>query len=476
MRGSQTAYDGLLNKSDDTLYFIYEQDKLSAKLYLGSKLIAGDGEGTVGATSLRELIDVVLPASGIENASYLVYDSESSKWVNKTLDELVMIGANSDGASGIGGLVPAPGAEDYDLFLRGDGTWAAPSINHTVLTLENTNKNTHADLIQENTNKLSIISGDIIIIKDLIYGDKWQYTAYVYDDGNWSAMDGNYNAENVYFSENLITTTAIGNITLNENGQAVIQSEGKNLKELFELLYVNEEEPDITEPEVSLTFTQGGKGYEVGSEITPKYSASLSPGTYQFGPATGITAKSWGIEDSKGQEATTSSGDMPKVTITDNLEYTITATAVYGEGAVPLTNLKKPLPDQKILAGSASKTSTKMTAYRNSFYGTLESKSELTSDVIRGLNASNSSLSDGSVKKVNIPLKALRVVFAYPDTLRDLSSVTDTNGLMAEILSSFTKITVNVEGNNHYQAIPYNVYYLDYANPNDKANSYTFTI
>ena len=84
---------------------------------------------------------------------------------------------------------------------------------------------------------LSPISGDIVIIKDLIDNDKWQYTAYVYNDGLWSAMDGNYDASNVYFSEDLTTTTAIGNITLTD-GQATIAAAGKNLKEVFETIFV----------------------------------------------------------------------------------------------------------------------------------------------------------------------------------------------------------------------------------------------
>lgn len=70
----------------------------------------------------------------------------------------------------------------------------------------------------------------------------------------------------------------------------------------------------------------------------------------------------------------------------------------------------------------------------------------------------------------------MRVVFAYPATLNDLSSVTDTNGLGAEILSGFSVTNVDVNGYNGHEAKSYKVYYIDYANPNDTANSYTFTI
>lgn len=42
-------------------------------------------------------------------------------------------------------------------------------------------------------------TGDIAICKRLISGEKFEYTAYVYSGSAWAAMDGNYNAENVYF-------------------------------------------------------------------------------------------------------------------------------------------------------------------------------------------------------------------------------------------------------------------------------------
>lgn len=40
---------------------------------------------------------------------------------------------------------------------------------------------------------------DIFVVKTLISGDKYSYTAYVYNGSAWAAMDGNYNAESVYF-------------------------------------------------------------------------------------------------------------------------------------------------------------------------------------------------------------------------------------------------------------------------------------
>ena len=373
-------------------------------------------------------------------------------------------------------MVPAPEANQIDLFLKSDGTWAKPFIDHTILTLENTDQSIHADMIIEATDGLDSISGDIVIIKDLIAEGKWQYTAYVFDDSEWHAMDGNYNAENVYFDEDLITTTAVGNITLTD-GQATIAAAGKNLKQVFETIFVKEENPKTTKPSVSLTFNNA-KAYEVGTQVAPTYSATFNSGKYSYNASTGVSVNSWEVTDSNGNTLTTDKGSFSLMTITDDTSYSITAKANYSDGIIPSTNLGNDYSDGQILANSTSNSKGPMTGYRKTFYGTLEDKElELNSATIRGLNSSTDKASiNGDSILVNIPVGAMRVVFAYPATLNDLSSVTDTNGLGAEILSGFSVINVDVNGYNGYEAKSYKVYYIDYANPNDTANSYTFTI
>lgn len=148
LRGTPTAYANLAIKDDDTLYFIYEQDKSNGVLYLGSKQIAGSADSGTPSNpilSLDELSDVIISELG-EKPSLLVYDKNSQAWVNKNLDELIFVGA-TENSSGQSGLVPAPGANEGSLFLRGDGTWAIPSVNHTILTLENNNNVTHEELL-----------------------------------------------------------------------------------------------------------------------------------------------------------------------------------------------------------------------------------------------------------------------------------------------------------------------------------------
>ena len=330
------------------------------------------------------------------------------------------------------------------------------------------------DSIENATAGSTPAKGDFCIVKKQIgTSNKYEYTAYIYNGTEWQALDGNYNAENVYFPEDLITTAAIGNITLT-NGQATISAAGKNLKDVWNTIFVKEKNPSITQPSVSVSAPQN-KAYEVGTTVTPTYTATLNAGSYQYGPATGITATNWSVTDSASHSADTNSGSFDAFVVEDSTNYIITATAEYGDGAIPVTNIGSEYAGGQIKAGSKSASSAAVTGFRCGFYGTLTNKNSLTSDSIRGLTAVNSP-SAGKVLNLSVPVGAMRVVIAYPATIRDLTSVLDTNGMNAEIKSAFTMSQIDVEGANNYTAIPYKVYVMDFATANDTANTLKVTL
>ena len=333
----------------------------------------------------------------------------------------------------------------------------------------------HVDAITAAVGENALVAGDIAIVKDVISGDKYQYTAYVYNGSAWVAMDGNYNAENVYFDKDLVTTSAVGNITLT-NGQATIAATGKNLKQVFDTIFVKEKNPSVTQPSVSVSLAGAG-AKEVGTKVTPSYTATFNAGKYEFGPATGCSITSWSVTDTNNAEPlSTAAGSFAEITVADDTNYKVTATGNFSEGAIPVTNVGNEYAAGKIAAGSKSATSSAITGYRNSFYGTLTEKGELTSDIIRSLGKSNKALTNGSTFGITIPVGAMRVVFAYPETLRDVSSVKDVNGLNAEISGAFTKSTLSVEGLNNFQGINYKVYVTDFAEAVATANTYNVTI
>lgn len=383
---------------------------------------------------------------------------------------------------------------DTNKFKIGDGTTAWKELayagaDETVIkSIINANRDacTYVDLTegQEDADGLATITspkqGDTAIVRKAIDDIHKSYTAYVYTGSAWSAMDGNYNANNVYLDADIKMAgnyTQVGNLTKSQNGTGTFATKGKSIAEALTDIFSKRLQPGTpTAPAVTLTFGQA-KAYEVGTTVSPTYSASLSAGSYTYGPATGITATSWEISDTAGNTADTATGSFADVIVADNTNYKITAKANYGAGAVAKDNLGADSnPVVKIAAGSATKTSGAITGYRNSFYGTVTEKAEVTSTIIRGLTKSNKALANGNSFTVNIPAGAVRVIFAYPATLQDVSSVKDVNGLNAEIKSAFTKSTVTVAGAGADTGIEYKVYVTDFADPVAKANSYTVKI
>lgn len=384
---------------------------------------------------------------------------------------------------------------DTNKFKIGDGATAWKELAYAgadeavIKSIINANRDacTYVDLTegQEDADGLATITspkqGDTAIVRKAIDDTHKSYTAYVYTGSAWSAMDGNYNANNVYLDADIKMAgnyTQVGNLTKTQNGTATFATKGKSIAEALTDIFSKRLQPGTpTAPAVTLTFGQA-KAYEVGTTVSPTYSASLSAGSYTYGPATGITATSWEISDTAGNTATTAEGSFADVVVADNTNYKITAKANYGEGAVAKDNLGSDSnPVVKIAAGSATKTSGAITGYRNTFYGTVTEKAEVTSTIIRGLSGkSNAAWSNGKSFTVNIPIGAVRVIFAYPATLQDVNSVKDVNGLNAEIKSAFTKSAVTVAGAGADAGIEYKVYVTDFAEPVAKANSYTVKI
>lgn len=322
--------------------------------------------------------------------------------------------------------------------------------------------------------------GDIGIVTHDIYDEIDSSNAYVYNttgDANvWQPLNSKYNAEDVYFASNLVITANIGVQTIDSSGSKTLDTAGKNLKQVLDMIVAEEKNPAITQPSVTARLNNSG-AKEVGTNIVPSYTCTLNPGSYQYGPATGIVATSWSVSDTNSNNTETASGTFSEIQVTEDTNYKITATATYEDGAIPVTNLSNDYTAGQIKAGSKTGTSAAITGYRNSFYGTLIDKTELPdSATIRTLTKSGKALNNGSKFSINIPVGAIRVVISYPATLRNLTSVTDVNGMGAEIGSSFALSTIQVSGENNYNPVDYKTYILDYANPNDTQNTYNVTI
>lgn len=282
--------------------------------------------------------------------------------------------------------------------------------------------------------------------------------------------------EKVIFTQDMTLTETFGKYKP-AGGSVVVPSKDKSLMQVLLDAYSEDKNPTTTPPSLTLSSPQS-RAYEVGTSVVPTFSNSFGAGSYTYGPPTGVAPTSWSITNNTTSETkTTSSGQFNAITIGDNTSYYITSTVNYSEGAIPFTALGAEYAAGRIPAGSITKTSSAMTGYRNSFYGTLNTKPDvLTSDNIRNLSKSNRALSNGNSFTVDVPVGAMMIIIAYPATLRELTSVKDVNGMNAEILSAFSGSILPIEGANEYEAINYRVYTQSLPSANDTANKYTVTI
>lgn len=316
-------------------------------------------------------------------------------------------------------------------------------------------------------------AGDTAIVKRTIAGDKISYTAYVYD-GAWKAMDGNYNAKNVYFDKDLTFTANIGVKTVPASGSGTIAALGKNVEEVFASILAEEKNPTKSNPAVSLD--AGGLGtYEIGTKKDLTYTASLSAGSYQYGPATGITAESWTVSCTGVADAqATATGSFENV-VAEATAKTIKAKATYNEGSIPKTNLGNLYPAGKIPAGSAEKTSGNYVGVRYMFWGPVTADVELNSANIRALGH-NKALATGALATFGAGAGAKKVIVAVPAG-RKITKVLMPSALNADVTALFVKqgTTVSVEGANGYAGAAYNVYVYQPASI-DGGETYTITI
>ena len=224
-------------------------------------------------------------------------------------------------------------------------------------------------------------------------------------------------------------------------------------------------QPTITSnPTVSITFSQA-KAYEVGTTVNPSYTASLIAGSYTYGPETGIAATAWEVTNSDGGSATTASGSFDSFEVTDDTNYTITATATYNQGAIAVDNLGDDSnPVVQIAAGSKSKTSGAVTGYRAFFYGVLPTstaEAPLTSTIIRGLT-NGGAYNSSKTFTLNGSDTAKRIVIAVPSssTRSGLMEVILTSAMNTPVTDSYVKTAAAVEvaGAGSASAVSYDVW------------------
>lgn len=355
--------------------------------------------------------------------------------------------------------------------------------------------------------------GDVAIVKAAIADGKYSYTSYVYEAAldtegetsthGWSAMDGNYSAANVFLKDKITLAgdygkdsrndkiTSIGNLRIGDTIEA-----GTSLQSLFMDMLSQRLQPSSTPtaPVASIVlYTDGATkkvvagAVEVGTTINPSYTASLSAGSYTYGPATGVTASSYSINstgrgtvdgatsETAEDNATTATGTFSAFVVDDDTSYKLSVSIPHNEGAVAYDNLGDASnPEVKIAAGTKTANSSTVTGYRAWFCGykngetALADATAITGEQIRALGNS----ANGSWKSSMTVSQMKQMFFAAPAGKGYKPVIKDASTTAPQTVQG--PITVAVEGKDGFTAINYDVWYV--ANASAASGSATLNI
>ena len=315
--------------------------------------------------------------------------------------------------------------------------------------------------------------GDIGIVRERLADGKFQYTAYVHTGEGWAAMDGNYDAENVYFQKDLTITAAIGVQTIPSSGSKTLATTGKNVKQVFDMLCAQEKNPTTTQPSVTLNSENIG-AKEVGTNVAIKYNFSTNAGSYTYGPATGVTFSGF-TATFNGEEKSGQTGTFASVQVTDTTNLTITGACNSSEGAIPKTNLGNDYAAGKIAAKSYSPNKGTLTGYRGWFYGyyngtqaqALGDATAITSDQLRAFGVNTSFPTEMNTNQMQ------QMFFAAPKgRVKSISIANAVNGAPLTVKTS----VVSVEGANKYNAIEYDLFYVSNAVAEGGSSKWNITV
>lgn len=353
--------------------------------------------------------------------------------------------------------------------------------------------------------------GNIAIVKRLIVAAdaereteaRYSYTAYAYNGEAWAAMDGNYNAENVYFNDDITFTANIGALTLaSGKTKGTYESKGKSLEEVLKGIMAKTIAPTIRQPSYSLDSITAnvGTSVEIGTKVTQlKWNASYNDGYYSYksnNASTGdfVDSTSAGCTAtysmSCDKEGTT--GDEAKQdgtwTLTTPFQVTSTSEATVGtisttckisdSPRIPLNNIGDEVSGRIMnVADKTGSKSFKVTGYRAWFCGYKNGDNAIknpateaadatliTGDQIRALgNSANGSwLGSMNVSQMQ------QMFFAAPKGKGYKPSVADSKTTAPQTVQG--PITVYVKGANDYVAagdettnggVAYDVWYVN---------------
>ena len=366
-------------------------------------------------------------------------------------------------------------------------------------------------------------TSDYCIIKDTKTNTQ---TAYMYVEDHWEALNGNYNADNVYFDNDFIITQDIGTFKINGAKSSKVSASGKSLKALLGEMFAEEIGSQKTDPSIKVKSVKPhlaeGMDLEVGTKITEvDYTIEFSHGKYSQGTVADTDSTDYntspdcgdafgeyhlyinnndeacasGYEDSLSHYATlpeelqfTIDSETKKTYISD-IYAAVDYTATERYPATNLGNYDSECEKITLESGTKNLVSTKVNlevaGYRKYYYGPIYSKIDpttaLTSELIKGLL--NKSISNCN-NKVTINWKAadyegmVGYIIAVPSNnttvINKVSLVSNSNQDITDTYNAYVTAE-NIRGNGEDAGVLYNVWlYQPNSLGTDEEHSITF--
>lgn len=294
----------------------------------------------------------------------------------------------------------------------------------------------------------------------------------------WIAKDGS-TVMSTSRTQEAITVNGVTGLGISNN--ATIPA-GTSFDELVKMLVQKPIAATYNKPTIKIE-NNGGQAagnVEAGTTITPKLKATFTKN--DAGDLTSIAIKKGSTELATGTTSPlTYTGDA--VVIGDET-LTFSASASYGAAPVKNNNLGQESKENWFDAGtvttnnSAGNSNTySISGKRNAFYGTgVGSVPTVDSAFVRGLNGKTLNPAANTTLTINVAIGQQYIAFAYPATLRDVTTVTYVEANDNGMASNFAKSTIKVSdarGGTNGQ-VDYKVYTYAMAVP--AAAPMTFTV
>ena len=281
--------------------------------------------------------------------------------------------------------------------------------------------------------------------------------------------------------ENEITLTHnFGRYKTSNGFVKTTDAKGKTVSEWLVHALSETKEPTITQPTFSLSASGTGSGGEIGTYITAlNWNGTTTYGSYEYGPATGLSAsnRTWSISNDIDSQTSTSEDGTFTLTSDKQIQLTQEASKVYAtitgvynldaSGAAAPYNNVGTTTTGKITDKSGTKTaSVSATAYRKPFYGVLTpdkvvDTSALTSAVIRALPNSGTA-TKGLPGSISVPAGSQMVIFAAKAGAYTSLTATDDKAMNATVTFEKKAKAVKVEGANGFEAVDYDIWYVNW--------------